>query len=314
MLALTVLIRAQKGWEDDTHGRNALPDYDRVFAQDVVKRLDIQVTPADWERLMADMTQMAGPFGAGGGGRGGFNFVSDPAAVAACQGLVEGSACSFGNPLQTGRCTILGLGEALVCTPLPGVGNPGGGGGPGGGFGGGGGFGSDAELLPRTPLYIPVRIVFDGVAFNHVGLRLKGNSSLVNSWRSGVEKLPFRLNFDELEAQYPEIRDQTFFGFPNLNLTSNSQDQSFLRAKVVGDLFREAGVPAARTAFVRVFFDRGEGAQNLGLYTLVEVPDRPFLQAFFGSDNGNLYKPAGSGARLAVFEAEDFPKKTNRND
>ena len=34
--------------DDDTHGRNAIPDYARVFAQDVVKRLDIWASPADW--------------------------------------------------------------------------------------------------------------------------------------------------------------------------------------------------------------------------------------------------------------------------
>ena len=32
---------------DATHGRDAEPDYDRVFAQDVVKRLDISVTAAE---------------------------------------------------------------------------------------------------------------------------------------------------------------------------------------------------------------------------------------------------------------------------
>ena len=126
---------------------------------------------------------------------------------------------------------------------------------------------------------------------------MKGNSSLVNSWRSGVEKLPWRLNFDELEDEFPEIRDQTFFGFTNINLTNNSQDLSFLRAKVVGDLFREAGVPAPRTAFVRVYLDRGEGRRYVGVYTMVEVPDEPMLATQFGSGDGNLYKPAGTGAR-----------------
>ncbi len=57
--------------EEDTHGRAATPDYARVFAQDVVKRLDIRVTAADWERLVADMTEMAGTYGTAGGGPAG---------------------------------------------------------------------------------------------------------------------------------------------------------------------------------------------------------------------------------------------------
>lgn len=329
-LGLLPSMTARTQQRDATHGRDAEPDYARVFAEDVVKRLDIRVTAADWERLVADMTEMAGPKGAGGGS-GGFNRAPDPAAVAACSGRLEGDACSFGTPPQGGRCTLLPMGTGLTCTPLPGGGVPGGGNmPPGGGSGpgegnmppGGGGPGNpggnvgrdDVEFLPRTPIYIPATLTFDGITFTNIGLRLKGNSSLLNSWRSGSDKLPFRLNADGLEDQLPEARDQTFFGFPNLNLTNNSQDASFLRAKVVGDLFRQAGVPAARTAFVRVFFDRGDGSQYLGLYTLVEIPDEPMLGAQFGSEDGNLYKPNGTGARWTVFLAESFPKKTNRSD
>lgn len=190
----------------------------------------------------------------------------------------------------------------------------GGGGGGGGNFPGGNPGQDDVEFLPRTPIYIAATLTLDGIDFSNIGLRLKGNSSLLNSWRSGSDKLPFRINADGLEDQLPEARDQTFFGFPNLNLTNNSQDASFLRAKVVGDLFRDAGLPAARTAFVRVFFDRGNGSQYLGLYTLVEIPDKPMLESQFGSDEGNLYKPNGTGARWTVFIAASFPKKTNQRD
>ena len=31
------------GWNDDTHSRDAVPDYERVFAADRVNRLDIEV-------------------------------------------------------------------------------------------------------------------------------------------------------------------------------------------------------------------------------------------------------------------------------
>ena len=70
------------------------------------------------------MTEMAGPRGADGGGRGGFNFVPNPAAIAACEGQVEGAACTFGTPPQGGRCTLLPMGAGLTCTPLPGGGIP----------------------------------------------------------------------------------------------------------------------------------------------------------------------------------------------
>ncbi len=119
--SLGILMMAVPHADDNTHGRDATPDYARVFSQDTVKRLDIRVTAADWARLATDMTEMAGPQGAAGGGRGGggfggFNVVPDPAATAACNGGVEGSACSFGAPPQGGRCTLLPMGAGLSCT------------------------------------------------------------------------------------------------------------------------------------------------------------------------------------------------------
>ena len=57
----------------------------------------------------------------------------DPAAIAACDGRVEGEVCTFGAPPQSGRCTLLPMGAGLTCTALPGGGNPGGGF-PGGGI------------------------------------------------------------------------------------------------------------------------------------------------------------------------------------
>jgi hypothetical protein len=172
----------------------------------------------------------------------------------------------------------------------------------------------DVELLPQTPVYIPATVVFDGLTFPSVGLRLKGNSTLVDSWRAGVLKLPLRLNFDEFEARDPLVRDQTFFGFQNVSLTNGAGDASLLRAKVAHDLLREAGVPSPVAGFTRVFLDRGAGPEYLGLYTMVEIPGRALLRTQFGESGGNLYKPIGTGARWTTFVAEDFPKKTNEDE
>lgn len=237
-----------------THGRSAQPDYARVFPQDRVARLDLQVTAADWQQLMDDMTGMAGAFGAGA-----------PGAVA-------------GHAPES----------------------------PGGG--------DDVEVMPRTPLYIPATVLFDGITFPAVGLRLKGNSTLLESWRAGRLKLPLRLNFDEFEDREPRVRDQTFFGFQNVSLSNSASDASLVRAKVAHDLFRVAGVPSPVAAFTRVYLDRGAGPEYLGLYTMVEIPGRAMLRTQFGESGGNLYKPSGAGARWTAFAAEDFPKKTNEDE
>jgi spore coat protein H len=324
-LAIVVAIAGLSAQRDDTHGRDAVPDYGKVFNQDSVGRLDIRMAAADWDALVADMNSMAGQMGAarGGGmvppvqGGGGQLPAAAAEAIAACSGRTEGEACSFGTPAVTGRCVQTGNASPLTCLGLPaGGGNTGGGnpGNPGGGFGGMNNPRDDVELLPRTPIYVPVDLTFEGETFRHVGFRLKGNSSLVTTWQRGAEKVPFRLNADVLEGRYPDAANQTFFGFPNLGFSNNILDGSYLRAKVVTDLMREAGLPAPRTAFMRVYFDRGAGPTYLGLYTMIEIPDEPMLDTTFGSSAGNLYKPHGTGGRWTIFDADDFSKRTNEAD
>ncbi len=172
----------------------------------------------------------------------------------------------------------------------------------------------DVELLPRTPVYVPATVSFDGLTFPSVGLRLNGNTTLVESWRAGVLKLPLRLNFDEFEDRDARVRDQTFFGFQNVSLVNSGSDGTLLRAKVALDLLRDAGVPSPVAAFTRVYLDRGDGPEYLGLYTMVEIPGRAMLRTRFGESGGNLYKPNGPGARWTTFVAEDFAKKSNEDE
>ena len=311
---------------DDVRGRDAVPDYARVFPPDIVNRLDISVTAASWNAMLADMVSLAGARGTGGlaggggggggqqpgGGQPGQGFMFPQAAVTACAGQLEAAACTFGTPPTPGRCIQTGAPGQLACVALPG-----GGGGPvGGGMVGGGGNQArdDVELLQRNPIYVPADLTFDGETFRHVGLRFKGNSSLLNTWRSGSDKMPLRLNIDGLESEFPDARDQTFFGFTNLSFSNGALDSSYLRAKVVTDLLRDGALPVARTAFVRVFLDNGAGPGYLGLYTMTEVPDSPYLIRLFGSDDGNLYKPNGTGGRWTVFNRNSFPKRTNAAD
>ena len=44
-----------------------------------------------------------------------------------------------------------------------------------------------------------------------------------------------------------------------------------MREKVGSDLFRDFGVPCARSVFCRVYVDFGEGPVYFGLYTMLEV-------------------------------------------
>ena len=180
------------------------------------------------------------------------------------------------------------------------------GGSTGGGPGGGGSFAEE------TPLYVPCNIEFNGLNWYYVGIRYKGNSSL-SAYSSGVNKLPFRLDFDQFEEDYPEISGQTFYGFPALSMSSNYNDKSFLREKVACDLFREFGVPAPYTSFYEMYIDYGEGPVYFGLYTGLEVVFETVLEKQFSSSTGNCYKPEDDGAAFSEsgFSLSDFANKNN---
>lgn len=59
-------------WTTETHTKDVDPNYDEVFQDDAVKRLDIVITEARWQSMLDDMTTNYGSFGSGGaGGPGG---------------------------------------------------------------------------------------------------------------------------------------------------------------------------------------------------------------------------------------------------
>ena len=188
-------------------------------------------------------------------------------------------------------------------------GTTGGGGGPGGGGPGGGGPGG-TTFSDQTPLYFAADFYYDDKQWYEVGVRYKGNSSLTAN--SG--KLPLRFQFDKFEDEYPAIKNQRFYGFKELSMSSNYNDQSLMREKSACDVFRNFGVPAVRTAFYEIYIDKGTGSyQYFGVYTMCEVVFDSFLNDFFGSESGNCYKPDGDGAEFSTsgWDLADFEKKTN---
>lgn len=247
-------IPRPEGWSKETHGKKATPNYEVVFENSTVPRLDITIAPSNWQAMMDDTAEDYGPFG--------------------------GSGCGLSPNI----------------TP----------------------FGEEGDRwdiwAEGNPIYIPCDIEFQGKKWLHVGIRLKGDSSLAMSWQMGSYKLPFRFNFDKFEDQYPEIKNQRFFGFDKLALSSGFMDSSLSREKLTCDIFRAAGVPVGRAAFYRLFVDYGQGRKYFGLYTLQEIPAKPMLKTIFQDDDGNLYKPEGTGAAFEVWKEEAFDKETNEDE
>ncbi|WP_433937384.1 CotH kinase family protein [Sorangium cellulosum] len=339
------------GGEDSTVKEQ--PDYALAFPQDRVPRIDITIAPERWQEMVDDITSMIGEFGAQAGGPGGFEPPQEW--VDACTGLVVGDDCTidlFGSPAE-GTCSELPGG--LTCQPKPqdpgdfeppqdwidactGLAAadpctidifgtetqgtcteqeaglacmPAGPGGPGGDPG----LISSVDHFPRSPIYVECDVATEDREWQHVGIRFRGNVSLLMPWMQGNWKLPLRLNFDKYEDTYPESKNQRFYGFDGLAFTSSYLDPSLLREKLGTDIFAKAGIPAPATAFYRVFVDHGEGPIYFGLYTGIEVPsDESFLDKHFGGHKGNLYKPDGTGARWETWDPDSLVKENHEEE
>jgi spore coat protein CotH len=291
---VTELTEYMQNWDSSlAHENSSVPsgdieshfgldlDYDTVFPQDEVNEITIQITPENWQAMLDDMTENYGAQGAGGGLR-----------------PPDGA----GQPPKGGKPGFPG--EDGAGQPRPGQ-NP---------QVEGGGLVWEAD--DNNPIWVEAEIIFEEESWQHVGIRFKGNSSLRNTWSSGSLKLPFKLDFDQYEDDYPKTEDQRFFGFKQLSFASNFKDDSYLREKVAADLFREAGVPSAQTAFYAVTIDYGEGPIYLGLYTAVELVDDTVIKTQFSDDSGNVYKPFGTGATFSAgsFSEASFDKETNQDE
>ena len=276
-----------EGWGIASHDESAEPDFSRIFPDDRVQRIDIEMSADTQARIWDDLTQRIG------GGAG------PAAAVTACQGLARDAACTF-----------LGLRGTCGSQSFP-------------NFGGGNtssnrpltcreaDLGGALDMIPGDPIVVPVTVHYDGQTWNQVGMRFKGNSSLNSPWRSGVRKLGLRLDFDKFESDHPELKNQRFFGFSKLVFASAYSDSTLIREKLAADLLHQSGLRAAHASFYRVYLRSGTEEIYWGLYTVLEDPADVLARTQFEDGTGNLYKPDGNGADFRRLDKRGFEKKSN---
>jgi spore coat protein CotH len=53
-------------WTTETHSKDAEPNFDEIFPDDEVKRIDIVISEDNWDSMLTDMTNLYGTFGRGG--------------------------------------------------------------------------------------------------------------------------------------------------------------------------------------------------------------------------------------------------------
>jgi spore coat protein CotH len=79
--------------------------------------------------------------------------------------------------------------------------------------------------------------------------------------------------------------DGSFHGLKKFHLNNSVQDGTYLSEWTCSEIFRQAGVPAARIAHAVVELN----GRRLGLYVIVESINSDFLAHYFTESHGNVY-------------------------
>jgi spore coat protein CotH len=158
--------------------------------------------------------------------------------------------------------------------------------------------------------YYPATLTWGDQIVRNIGIRSRGTGS-----RSGV-KPGLRIDFDYW------VSNQKFLGLKSVILRNNTQDASNMREVLSMALFRRMGMVAEREAFTRLYVNN----EYVGLYTIVESIDKPFLGKRLGEDGGYLYEYRFDnsarepytftyvGANPASYVPQPFKPETHESD
>lgn len=133
--------------------------------------------------------------------------------------------------------------------------------------------------------YVHADLEFEGRSFKNVGVRYKGNGTFLQSRGSLKRSLKVDLGKYDKHLRLGGVRV--------LNFHNCVTDASWMNEVLSYRLYRDAGLPAPRTAYARVYvtvpgkFDR----KYFGLYSLVENVDKIFMERTFGTRHGAIFKP-----------------------
>ena len=133
-----------------------------------------------------------------------------------------------------------------------------------------------AALRRNDRAYVRATIRDGDTVYTDVGIHLKGAAG---SRRDLNDKPALTVNFDRFQDH------QRFHGLDKIHLNNSVQDPSYMTELLCGDLFRAAGVPAARTTHARVQLN----GRDLGLFVLKEGFNKTFLRRYFKNVQGNLF-------------------------
>ena len=170
------------------------------------------------------------------------------------------------------------------------------------------------DAQPAAEEYVEGSIIIDGVRYDGVGIRYKGSvgafafctdslNPLDPSGAKTCPKLSMKVKFNEFEP------GQRFYGVKRLQFHAMNMDPGMLVERMSYKLFREMGVVAPRTAYIRLVIN----GEFVGIHLLVEQIDGQLVRSRFSEGGkGNLYKEAWPITDSADFYLASL--RTNRDE
>lgn len=146
--------------------------------------------------------------------------------------------------------------------------------------------------------YSACDLVVNGVLYENVAIRPKGNSSLSSVSGRGSERFSWRIKFDKYEKK------RTCDGLDILILNNGFKDPGELREALAYDMYAFLDADASMYNYAIVYHN----GEYFGCYLALEGVDKSFAKRNYGKDYGKLYKPelsAGKAVKKADDDADD---------
>ena len=142
--------------------------------------------------------------------------------------------------------------------------------------------------------WIRADIVINGERFQSVGVRAKGNSSIMPGARGGSDggRYSLQISMDKY------IKGQTYYGLDTFAVNNQVYDTTRMKDYIAYDIMDFIGVPSPLTNFAEVTVN----GEDYGFMLMLERYDQAFLDRVYGTSAGQLYSVKIEMGRRGDFE------------
>lgn len=157
---------------------------------------------------------------------------------------------------------------------------------------------NDMLLNAQTEQYYVCDVLVNGKKFNNVGIRPKGNSSLLCIVVDKTsDRFSLKLEFDHF------VEGQTCFGLDKLVLNNNFVDPTNMKEALIFDMYQFVDANAPLYNYAKVC----RNGNYWGVYLALESIDESFMLRNYGTQDSELYKPEPAGMNMDEETDEEFP-------